>query len=188
MRVRCRRQCRDRVMLCTAAGERRRACTEQAMKQCLREGLALCPPLDRAKFAADIAAAMAEELTLSHGLCVATLPSVAVSSAEEAIGVGKEQAAALIQVAANDLVARVRCGEPPRCSIAAFAKLAVQGTSGAGAPLLPFARIVARAAQGQAVIYSRVGAVTPNAYAIVGAKDGLALGIVVTRFGGACAR
>jgi len=128
---------------------------------------------------------MAEEARFHQGLCVATLPPVAVATADEAIAVGRDVAAGLIGVPPSQFEARNGCGRGRFCANAAI-KYFIQGTPGAGGPLIPFVRIVARAARGLAVIYSDPAGRT--AFAIVGRKDGLAFGIVITGFGGACAQ
>jgi hypothetical protein len=151
-------------------------------------GLSACPALDRALFAAEVVAAMAGEVAKHPGICVATLPAVPAATTQEAVGIGQERSAALLEMAPTDLDARTGCATPPQCAIHEFAGLAVQGTSGAAEPLLPFARIVARRANGLPVTYAQAGDARPNAFAIVGTHDGIALGIVITAFGRGCAR
>src|SRR5206468_5108245 len=107
-RAECRRQCVDRVATCVAEGRARHACRREALRSCRRAGLVACPPLDRVQFARDVAASMAEEVTFHRGLCVATLPAVAVSSVEEAVAVGRDVAADLIGIPAATLDARDR--------------------------------------------------------------------------------
>jgi hypothetical protein len=183
----CRRLCRDRAIVCAAHGRRRDGCRAAALRACRRDGASACPALDRDRFAADVAASIADELVEYPGLCVATLPPVSVASTEEALGVGRDLAAALVGVSPSELHTTTPCRDR-RCSDRAyFDELAVQGTLGAGGALQPFGRIVAALADGVAAVYSR-GVTTPNAFAIVGRKDGLAFGIVLTNFGADCAR
>jgi len=47
-------------------------------------------------------------------------------------------------------------------------------------------KLVAHVARGAAIVYSDTA--NRTAFAIVGWKDGLAFGIVITGFGGACAQ
>jgi len=184
-RAECRRQCVDRVATCVAEGRARHACRREALRSCRRAGLVACPPLDRVQFARDVAASMAEEVTFHRGLCVATLPAVAVSSVEEAVAVGRDVAADLIGIPAATLDARNQCHIPRSCTNVAV-KYFVAGTLGAGGPLIPFVKLVAHVARGAAIVYSDTA--NRTAFAIVGWKDGLAFGIVITGFGGACAQ
>jgi hypothetical protein len=137
------------------------------------------------RFARDVAASMAEEVMFHRGLCVATLPAVAVSSVEEAVAVGRDVAADLVGIPAGTLDARNGCSARLFCRNVAI-KYFVQGTLGAGGPLIPFVKLVANVAHGAAIVYSETPGRT--AFAIVSRKDGLAFGIVITGFGGACAQ
>src|SRR3989442_3569679 len=129
-RAECRRQCVDRVATCVAEGRARHTCRREALTACRREGLVACPPLDRAQFARDVAASMVEEVTFHRGLCVATLPAVAVSSVEQAVAGGRDVSADLIRVPAATLDALNQCGTPRSCTNVAV-KYFIGGTLGA---------------------------------------------------------
>ncbi len=183
-RRQCRAQCVDRVATCVAAGSVRRACRRDAVRMCRRDGLAACPALDRAQFTADVVASMAEELMFHAGLCVATLPAIPVSSLADTVAVGRDVAAGLIGISADTLDARNVCRQRVSCRAVAM-KYFIQGTLGAGGPLVPFARLVSEVAGGEVIVYSDASGRT--AFAILGPKDGLAFGIVVTGFAKTCA-
>src|SRR5947208_1939778 len=100
-----------------------------------------------------------------------------------AVAVGRDLAADLIGIPAATLDARNQCHIPRSCTNVAV-KYFVAGTLGAGGPLIPFVKLVAHVAHGAAIVYSDTADRT--AFAIVGWKDGLAFGIVITGFGGAC--
>jgi len=180
-RAACERRCGYRVAQCVLArggvdGLEQAPCRREAVAACRTRGRRACPLPTRDELAATLASVQAVEATVhEQPLCAALLPDVPATAVLEAIAVGRDAAAALVQTTdpAFGVTGGIYRG-------GAFGKNFVQGTSGHGAAFLPFGNvIVATANQSRTVTYAgpSFGDVV---FGVVGVANGRAVGVLLT--------